>query len=87
MLLKVEMSLPAAIVKTLGLTESETALAIKKEMAAYFFQRHLLSFGQARLLAELSIWDFLDFLKVRKVPLHYDLSEYEEDSKTVQEFL
>jgi predicted HTH domain antitoxin len=31
------------------------------------------------------IWDFLELLRERKVPIHYDLKEYEEDLKTIQE--
>ena len=85
MSVKFEMTLPDAIVGALGLRESETAHAIKKELAVHFFQRNLLSFGQSRQLAELSVWDFLELLRERKVPLHYDLSEYEEDMKTILE--
>lgn len=58
-----------------------------KELAVSFFQRNMLSFGQARQLADLSLWDFLDLLRERKVPLHYNGSDYEEDLKTIQEFL
>jgi predicted HTH domain antitoxin len=46
---------------------------IKRELAAFFFQRGVLSFGQARQFAGLSVWDFLEFLRERKIPLHYDI--------------
>ncbi len=87
MLVKCEITLPENIVKALGFREREVSNALKKELAVYFFERNLLSFGQARQLAALSVWDFLDFLRERKVPLHYDLSEYEEDLKTIQEIV
>jgi len=45
----------------------------------------VLSFGQARQLAELSVWDFLELLRERKVALHYGIPEYEEDLKTIQD--
>jgi predicted HTH domain antitoxin len=85
MLVKFEMSLPEKVLKALGLRESEAESGFKKEMAVYFFQRNLLSFGQARQLSGLSIWNFLELLRERKVPIHYDLREYEEDLKTIQE--
>ncbi|HLC15039.1 MAG TPA: UPF0175 family protein [Thermodesulfovibrionia bacterium] len=87
MVVNCDLNLPVNIVKALGLSEDEIACTLKKELAVYFFQRNLLSFGQARQLANISIWDFLSLLKDRKVPLHYDISEYEEDLKTIQELL
>jgi len=85
MAIKCEILVPEKIVKALGFRESETGSKLKKELAVYFFQRDLLSFGQARQLAELSTWDFLDLLRERRVPLHYGIPEYEEDIKTVEE--
>lgn len=85
MFVKFEMTLPEKVLKALGLRESEAESGLKKEMAVYFFQRNLLSFGQARQLSGLSIWDFLELLRERKVPIHYDLKEYKEDLKTIQE--
>ncbi|MBI4681236.1 MAG: UPF0175 family protein [Nitrospirae bacterium] len=82
---KCEITLPEKIIKVLGLRESEAGSAIKRELAVYLFQRNMLSFGQARQLADLSVWDFLDLLRERKVPLHYGVVEFEEDLKTIQE--
>lgn len=85
MSVKCELSLPETIVTALGYRESETGNAIKKELAVSFFQRSLLSFGQARQLAELTVWDFVQLLKDRKVTLHYGIPEYEEDLRTIKE--
>lgn len=77
--------IPENVIKMLGLREAEISDMIKKELAAYFFQRSLLSFGQARQFAGLSVWDFLELLRERKIPLHYDMMEYEEDLKIIGE--
>jgi predicted HTH domain antitoxin len=84
---KCEITLPDKILIALGLREEEIGDALKKELAVYFFQRNVLSFGQARQLSGLSVWDFLEFMKERKVPLHYGVYEYEEDLKTIKEFI
>ena len=81
----VKLDLPEKIIRALGFSESEAGAMLKKEVAAYLFQRNLLSFGQARQLAGLSVWEFLSFLRERKVPLHYDIPEYENDLKTIRE--
>lgn len=78
-------SIPDITAKALGYKESEMENHLKKEMAVYFFQRKLLSFGQARQLAEMPVWDFLDLLRERKISLHYDTAEYENDLKIIQE--
>lgn len=87
MIVKCDLMIPEKIIKALGFKESEVVPALKKELSVYFFQRSLLSFGQARQLAELSVWDFLELLRERKVPLHYGIPEYEEDLKTIEELL
>lgn len=84
MSVKCEVILPDKIVTAFGFRESETGNAIKQELAVSFFQRNLSSFGQARQLAEQSVWDFLQLLKDRKVSLHYGAAEYEEDLKTIR---
>ena len=87
MLNKYEIEIPPQVVRALGLMDKEVVDTIKKELAVYYFQRNLLSFGQARQLADLSVWDFMEVLRDRKVPLHYSETEYEEDSKTIEDFL
>jgi predicted HTH domain antitoxin len=78
-------SLPETAITALGYRESEAGESLKKEIAVYFFDRNILTFGQARQLAEMPLWDFLDLLRERKVPLHYDAAAYENDLKTIRE--
>jgi predicted HTH domain antitoxin len=82
--MKFEISIPEKIVKVLGYRKEGMSDALKRDLAAYFFEKGMLGFGQARQFSGLSVWDFLDLLRERKIPLHYDLSEYEEDSETVR---
>jgi len=85
MIKKWELTLPEKVINVLGLREAEVGMVVKQELAVSLFHRHALTFGQARELAELSVWEFLDLLRERKVPLHYGVPEYEEDMKTMQE--
>jgi len=81
--MKCEISVPEKIIKVLGYRKEGMSDAIKRDLAAYFFEKHMLGFGQARQFSGLSVWEFLDLLRERRIPLHYDFSEYEEDSETV----
>jgi predicted HTH domain antitoxin len=82
-----EIEIPDQVVHALGLMDRDVVDTIKKELAIHFFQGNMLSFGQARRLSALSVWDFMETLLERKVPLHYSEKEYEEDSKIIEEFL
>lgn len=82
-----QVTFPEEVAYTLGWREQTIAASLKKELAGYFFQQKLLSFGQARRLAELSVWDFLELLRERHIPLHYGIAEYEQDVQTMQEFV
>ncbi len=82
-----ELTLSDNVVHVLGWRERDIERSVKQELALYFFQRNLLSFGQARQLVELSVVEFLDLLRERKIPLLYNMIDYEKDLKTIQEFL
>nr|MDO8114029.1 UPF0175 family protein [Candidatus Sigynarchaeota archaeon] len=55
------------------------------ENAVNAFQQGKASLGQATSLSNVSIWEFLDELRARKIPLHYDLEDFQDDLKTIAE--
>ncbi len=57
---------------------------LKKELAIQLYREGLISFGNARRLAEMSKWDFHDLLGLRKIPRQYDIEDFEEDLKTIR---
>lgn len=79
-----QLCLPDTVVQVLGWKTSEAGGALKRELAVHFFQEKSLSFGQARQLADLPVWDFLELLQKRKVPLHYDAVELDDDLATLK---
>ena len=81
---KYYIEIPEDTIRALGIPKKEIDSTIKKELAVYLFEKGKLSFGQARKLAELSVWDFIGLLRKREVPLHYDIAELEEDIKTLE---
>jgi len=82
---KYYVEIPEDTIKALGIPKKEVSSIIRRELAVYLFEKGMLSFGQARRLAGLSVWDFLDLLRKREVQLHYDIAELEEDLKTLRE--
>ncbi|PUA32743.1 MAG: hypothetical protein B7O98_04640 [Zestosphaera tikiterensis] len=49
------------------------------ELALRLYEKGIASLGQARRIASLSKWDFLELLAREGIPLHYDEEELRED--------
>ena len=55
----------------------------KEERAISLFQNEEISLGKAAEMCGLTIWDFLSKIAKKKIPIHYDIEDFEEDLKTV----
>ena len=52
---------------------------LRVELALRLYEKDIASLGQARRIAGLSKWDFLELLAKEGIPLHYDEEELKED--------
>ena len=57
---------------------------LRRELALHLFEEEKLSFGKARALAEMSVWDFQQLLGSRGIHVHYDVEAYENDRETLK---
>lgn len=57
---------------------------LRCELALVLFQQNKLSFGQARELAEMDVWDFQQLLGSRGIYPHYDVAELSADVQTLR---
>ncbi|TAE61902.1 MAG: UPF0175 family protein [Nostocales cyanobacterium] len=64
---------------------NEGEQAIRKELALQLYEQNIFTFGQARRLANLSVWEFQMLLGNRKIQRHYTQVDLLEDVKTIQE--
>ena len=60
---------------------------IRLEIALALFQREMMTLGQASQWADLPQWQMQTQLKQRGIPLHYDVEEYQEDLRMVEELM
>jgi len=58
---------------------------LKLEIAVMLFQKEKLSLGQSCRLAALDHLEFQHLLASRNISVHYDVTEFEEDLKTLRE--
>ena len=57
---------------------------LERELAIHLFEEGRLSFGKARSLAAMTIWEFQQLLGSRGIVVHYDIEDYEEDLETLK---
>lgn len=76
----ISVQVPRDILHAARLTVDE----LKQELALALFQQGRLSFGKAREMTGMSVWDFQLLLGARKIPIHYDLEDYEDDLATLR---
>ena len=62
---------------------SFTEAAIKLEIALALFEKEVFTLAQAARLADMHRMAFQEELAKRKIPIHYDITELEEDMKTL----
>ena len=72
--------IPDEIVYTTHMTPAE----FMQEVALLLFQRDKLTLGQASRMAGMSQLQFQHLLASRRIPVHYDVNEFEADLKTMQ---
>jgi predicted HTH domain antitoxin len=58
---------------------------LKQEIAVLLFQKNKLTLAQASRVAGLSRLQFQHLLASRQILVHYDVAEFEEDLKTLEE--
>ena len=79
---EVRIRIPSELAELMGprSVEGELMLLVALEL----YREGRVSLGKAAELAGLSLREFLYELRSRRVPLNYDLDEFEEDMETVR---
>lgn len=76
----VTFEIPREVLHATRMSEDE----LRRELALHLFDEGKLSFGKARELAEMSVWDFQQLLGHRGIAVHYDVDAYEQDRQTLK---
>lgn len=58
--------------------------AILQEIASQLYAQNIFNFAQARCLANLSVWEFQEFLAKQKIQRHYTKTEFFEDIESIK---
>ena len=71
--------IPSDIAMALKIPDREAPTVLRQELAVQLYAQHLLTFGKARQLAQLSKWEFGELLGQRGIERHYDKQSLKED--------
>ena len=77
------MSLPLTY-KYRPVSLSQGEQAIRQEIALQLYAQNIFTFGQARRLANLSVWEFQQLLGQQKIERHYNEADLDQDISTIQ---
>lgn len=73
------LEIPAEVLDAVRLPPKEVEPEFRKELALALYQRGVLSLGKARLLAQMTRWEFEELLGQRKILRHYTDVDLKED--------
>ena len=73
--------IPDDILRASRLSERE----LKMEIAGMLFEKATLTLGQASRLAAMDNLEFQHLLASRRIPVHYDVADFEQDLKILGE--
>ena len=73
--------IPDEVLQASRLSERE----LKVEIAVMLFEKEKLTLGQASRLAAMDHLEFQHLLASRRIPVHYDVDDFEQDLATLSE--
>jgi predicted HTH domain antitoxin len=73
--------IPDEVLQASRLSERE----FKAEVAVMLFEKEKLTLGQASRLAAMDRLEFQRLLASRRIPVHYDVADFEQDIETLRE--
>ncbi|MEH2299834.1 MAG: UPF0175 family protein [Nostoc sp.] len=63
---------------------SQGEQASRQEIALQLYDQNIFTFGQARRLANLSVWEFQQLLGQQKIPRHYTEIDLADDIESIK---
>lgn len=83
--MKITLELPEEVIKTLNIPKNQISSELKIQLALYLYEKGKFSFGKARELSGLSVWEFMDRLRENQIPIKYDVGEFQDDLETIKD--
>ncbi len=73
------LKIPETVYEAIQFPENQKEKMLLSELAFLLYEKHILSFGKARELSNMTKWEFHEELGRRKIERHYNHESFEED--------
>lgn len=80
----VQVTLPAELLEAAGVDAADASRDAAMLLALELFRENKVSLGRAAELCQTSVEAFMIFAGRHKVPMHYNVSDLEEDGRTLE---
>jgi predicted HTH domain antitoxin len=75
----IQLEIPTSVADAMRLPPDDRPDQLRRELAVALYARGILSFGKARELARMDVYEFGRLLGERQIPRHYDDDDLRED--------
>ncbi len=82
--MKVTLEFSEEVVSILNIPKNRLPFEIQVQLALDLYEKGKLSFGKARELSGLSVWEFMERLRKNRIPIKYDIADFENDLETIE---
>lgn len=76
---KLSLEIPSEVLNAVKLPPEEVEKELRKELALALYERGVLPQGKARILAQMTRWEFEQLLADRRTPRHYTDADLDDD--------
>ncbi|MCZ7381199.1 MAG: UPF0175 family protein [Candidatus Methanoperedens sp.] len=83
----VSIDFPRDLVNIFKIREKEFPHKVRETLSVELYREGLVSIGKAAEIANVSIWEMLEILARKKIPLNYYSEDLEADIKTLEKVL
>jgi len=83
--MKVILEFPDSILDIFNISEDKFPAELKTQIALFLYEKGKISFGKARELSGLTVWEIMEKLKENNIPIRYDIEEFKEDLKIIKD--
>lgn len=83
----VSIDFPRDLINIFKIREKEFPHKVRETLSVELYREGLVSIGKAAEIAKVSIWEMLEILARKKIPLNYYSEDLEADIKTLEKVL
>ncbi len=83
----ISIDFPKDLINIFKVREKDLPIYVRKSLAVELYRDGLISIGKAAEIAGISIWEMLEVIAIKKIPIQYYPEDLKEDIETLKKVL